>query len=291
MSSWYKVDITIVDEAVEPLSGGLIELSPSGVQIETLEEHGDMSVLTVYQSADVLLDDLRLSIAELLDRISASGFNTSSSSVSITSITDKDWTENYKQFFSTIRIGRVLVKPSWENIGFFPGDIVVRLDPGLAFGTGSHSTTEGCIYSLQHVIEGGETVYDIGTGSGVLAIVAAKLGANRVIAIDNDPVAIGVARENALDNGVEERIEFHIADIAEFGGVSADIVVANLTAPAIVSILPLIVENVDGFKKFIASGITDEQKDGVVFALEEHGFSVEKSFEKNKWATLVAGRG
>ncbi|MBI4733900.1 MAG: 50S ribosomal protein L11 methyltransferase [Rubrobacteridae bacterium] len=144
---------------------------------------------------------------------------------------------------------------------------------------------------MQDVIKGDETVLDIGTGSGILAVVAAKIGASQVIAIDNDPVAIDVAIENAVENRVESNIRFETADIKDFKCDAADIVVANITAPVIVSMLPDLVANVENIKTLIAAGTMCEQKDSVVEALANNGFSIENEIERNNWITLVGRRG
>ncbi|MBI4733563.1 MAG: 50S ribosomal protein L11 methyltransferase [Rubrobacteridae bacterium] len=288
MSDWYKVEITVDKDVMEPLTYELLTLSRAGAQIEDCD---DYSKVTIYPSDTFSQEELNASINKIFGGISASGFDISTSDIAISKITDENWAENHKQFFHQMRVGRLLIKPSWEGAGKPTEEIIIELDPGLAFGTGSHPTTEGCLYVLQGIIKGGETVFDIGTGSGILAIAAVKLGADRVIAIDNDPIAIGVAQENAVNNKTDSKIEFRVADIAEFGKIQTDIIVANITAPVIIKILPQIMDSVTGFKHFIASGITSEQKDEVIIALNSNGLVVNKLFEKNQWVTLVCSCG
>jgi ribosomal protein L11 methyltransferase len=141
---------------------------------------------------------------------------------------------------------------------------------------------------MQDVIKGGETVLDVGTGSGILAIAAAKLGTAHVIAIDNDPIAIDVARENAVDNEVDKYIDLRVCEIGTLGLIQAEIVVANITAPVIVSIIPDIISNVSGLEFMIVAGIMSEQKGFVVDALTGHGFSITRTFEKNNWVSMIA---
>jgi ribosomal protein L11 methyltransferase len=317
VSNWYRVDVTVNDEAVEPMCGGLFELSPSGFQIEPAGNGGyssqgqathketcetqapqtqvsdgqatqSMSTITFYLPQDASLEDVRTRISSITVELIRLGFDMTGTKVDFTLISDEDWAENYKQFFNTVRIGHVLIKPSWEDEDTLPGDVVVQLDPGLAFGTGSHPTTEGCILLMQDVIKGGETVLDVGTGSGILAIAAVKLGAARVIAIDNDPIAIDVARENAMENGVDKDIDLRVSEIATLGRIQAEVVVANITAPVIVSIIPDIINNVSGLKDMIVAGIMGEQKDFVVDALVKNGFSITRTFEKNNWVSMIA---
>ncbi|MBI4733901.1 MAG: 50S ribosomal protein L11 methyltransferase [Rubrobacteridae bacterium] len=145
MSNWYRVKITVSNEAVEPMSGGLFEFSASGVQIESTNHARGSAVLIVYLPDETSIEDIRLSMMGLIDRVSASGFDTTDARLDIEPVGDENWIENYKRFFSPLKIGRVMIKPSWEDVASHPDEIVVQLDPGLAFGTGSHPTTEGCV--------------------------------------------------------------------------------------------------------------------------------------------------
>lgn len=286
--NWRKVDVTIAREAVEALSSTLLDITPTGIQIE---EGEGVTTLTIYPPDSLPVEDIRATIDNALAAINAQGLNTGPATVEISLIGDEDWAENYKKFFKPIRIGRILIKPSWEEVADADTGVIIELDPGMAFGTGSHPTTEGCLRFLQDVIKGGETVFDLGTGSGILAIAAAKLGASRVIAIDNDDVAIAAAEENAVKNNVADKIDFTVADFASFEPVNASIVVANITAPLIIDFLPSILEKIRGLTTLIASGITAGQKQDVIDALEKNGFIVEDAFEEREWVTLVSRRG
>ena len=267
------------------LSAAMLDLSPSGIQVD---EQGRNMLITAYIPDSSFIDDARLTVQDALLAAASQGLQTGPGLITVTSITDEDWVENYKKHFKPIRIGRFLIKPSWEAVEASPGDLVIRLDPGLAFGTGSHPTTEGCLIFLQEFMTGGETVFDLGTGSGILSIAAAKLGTRRVIAIDNDPQAITVARENAEKNGVADKIEFSVADFAAISTIGADLMVANLTAPLIIDFLEDIPGKVQGLKILIASGIMVEQRAGVIRALGKAGFTVEEILTKGEWVSLVS---
>jgi len=283
--NWLKVEVLVHPEAAEVLSAAMLDLSPSGIQVD---EQGRNMLITAYIPDSSFIDDARLTVQDALLAAASQGLQTGPGLITVTSITDEDWVENYKKHFKPIRIGRFLIKPSWEAVEASPGDLVIRLDPGLAFGTGSHPTTEGCLIFLQEFMTGGETVFDLGTGSGILSIAAAKLGARRVIAIDNDPQAITVARENAEKNGVADKIEFSVADFAAISTIGADLMVANLTAPLIIDFLEDIPGKVQGLKILIASGIMVEQRAGVIRALGKAGFTVEEILTKGEWVSLVS---
>ncbi|MHB8841624.1 MAG: 50S ribosomal protein L11 methyltransferase [Candidatus Aquicultor sp.] len=283
--NWLKVEVLVHPEAVEVLSAAMLDLSPSGIQ---LDEQGRNTLVTAYIPDSSFIDDARLTVQGALLAAASHGLQTGPGLITVTSITDEDWVENYKKHFKPIRIGRFLIKPSWETIEASPGELVIQLDPGLAFGTGSHPTTEGCLIFLQEFMSGGETVFDLGTGSGILSIAAAKLGAKRVISVDSDPQAITVAGENAQLNGVADVIEFAVADFAAMSPISADLMVANLTAPLIIDFLEDIPDKVQGLKVFIASGITVEQRAGVIRALGKAGFTVEEILTKGEWISLVS---
>ena len=283
--NWLKVEVLVHPEAAEVLSAAMLDLSPSGIRVD---EQGRNMLITAYIPDSSFIDDARLTVQDTLLTAASQGLQTGPGLITVTSITDEDWVENYKKHFKPIRIGRFLIKPSWEAVEASPGDLVIRLDPGLAFGTGSHPTTEGCLIFLQEFMTGGETVFDLGTGSGILSIAAAKLGARRVIAIDNDPQAITVARENAEKNGVADKIEFSVADFAAISPIGADLMVANLTAPLIIDFLEDIPGKVQGLKILIASGIMVEQRAGVIRALGKAGFTVEEILTKGEWVSLVS---
>jgi len=286
--NWLKVEVTVSSEASEALSETMLLISPSGVQISEVD---GLTILTIYAPDTQSVEDVKSTIKTALDRIAAQGLEIEPALISVTPITDEDWIETYRKFFKPIKIGRLLVLPSWEDVEIKPGDIVIRLDPGLAFGTGNHPTTEGCLTFLEKYVSPGDIVFDLGTGSGILAIAAAKLGAIRVAAIDNDEEAINVAQENAALNGASDKIVFKVSDFIDLKPLEVDVLVANLTAPVIIELLPYIKHKLIGLRLFIASGIMDWQKDGVLEALEDNGFIFEEVLEKGEWVTIVSRLG
>ena len=284
---WLKVDIKTTPEAVEALNETLLALSPSGFVIGDEEE--DVTA-TVFLAGTISPESARATLEHALDNAHASGLSVRPATIDFSFINDEDWVDNYRKFFHVIRIGKLVIKPSWEDAGLNPGEVAVELDPGLAFGTGAHPTTAGCLHFIQEIIAGGEVVFDLGTGSGILAIAAAKLGSSRVIAIDDDAEAIEVAVNNARHNGVDSRIDFIISDFSDIEPTEIDILVANLTAPLIIRLMPEFAQRLVGLKIVISSGIMRSQLADVAAALGENGYKVEKTFEEGDWVSVVSRR-
>ena len=207
------------------------------------------------------------------------------------SVKEEDWANNWKQYYKPTRIGdNIVIKPEWEDYEAGENDLVIRMDPGMAFGTGSHETTSMCIVNLEKYVNKDSTVFDIGCGSGILGIVAAKLGAKDVVGIDIDAVAVKVAKENISKNGVDKvmvAMEGNLADDMD-KDKKADIVVANIIADIIV----ILAKDVKSFLKeggiFISSGIILAKIDEVVASLEENGFEIVSVEKKGEWACVIA---
>ena len=202
-------------------------------------------------------------------------------------VQDADWENNWKQFYKPMEIGkRLLVIPEWEQAGA-PDRVELRLNPGLTFGTGSHATTRLCLQALDAHISGGERVLDIGTGSGILAIAALKLGAASAEGVDIDPVAVRTAGENAALNGVQDKLTVLVGDLSDKASGTYDIITANIVANAILSLAPAVPGLMAEDATFIASGIIDSRKDEVIAALEAAGLAVLEVKEKRGWECIV----
>lgn len=212
-------------------------------------------------------------------------------SITETEVAAEDWATTWKAFFKTEKIGtRLVIKPSWEKYQPAEGEVVVELDPGMAFGTGSHATTAMCIRALEKVVFPGCRVLDVGTGSGVLAVSAAKLGAGQVLALDLDPVSIDAAKDNVLQNGVERQVTVSQGDL--LSGVSGeyDGIVANIIADVIIRLAPQAAGILRAGGFLIASGIIRERLGDVVQGLQSNGFQVEEITEEGEWAAMIARR-
>lgn len=211
--------------------------------------------------------------------------------VSVTVLDDQDWLEGWKQYFSPLAISpRLAVVPSWETYHPTPGQATITLDPGMAFGTGTHGTTYTCLQALAATLTPGMAVCDIGTGSGILAIGAVKLGAGRVVATDNDDLAIRVARDNAVHNGVAAQVDFRVADLLDGVEGPFDLLLANILAPVILQLAPALARVLPPGGRCISSGYLTSQEAEIRAALEDAGHVIEDRYAREDWVTLVSRR-
>ncbi len=201
----------------------------------------------------------------------------------------EDWENAWKEYFKPLRTGeRLVVIPSWENYDLQPGDLPLYLDPGMAFGTGSHATTGLCLRWLEKLVKPGHSVLDVGTGSGILAIAAARLGAERITAIDIDPVAVQVAKENVAKNEVAVDVSLNTLDQVDPDAV--DLVIANIIASVIIDLLPEVAARMKAGGRFLASGIIAEKKQQVLNAMTETWMLPLEVREENGWVAILATR-
>ena len=202
---------------------------------------------------------------------------------------EENWADSWKKYFKPIHLGRVTIVPAWESYNPSENEVIISIDPGMAFGTGTHETTRLVMKIMQDVIKGGERVLDVGCGSGILSICASKLGAKSCNAYDIDPVAVKVTKENALSSGCSN-IKAGVSDllagverIAEGYGVC----VANIVAEIIIRMLPDIKSYLAAGAPIILSGIVKEKEADVRKAAEEYGFSILRSEYENDWVALL----
>ena len=204
------------------------------------------------------------------------------------SLKEEDWATAWKAYFKPIRIGRhFLIKPSWEQVDLLADDILLELDPGMAFGTGTHPTTTLCLRTLEDLIKPGQTVFDLGTGSGILAIAAAKLGAE-VEAVDLDSVAVKVAQENVDLNHVGDQVRVLRGDLGTVLKGQADVVIANIIADVILMLLPDLKRILRPEGEFLASGIIEHRADDVEVGLKEAGFEIVERVLDEGWILFRA---
>ncbi len=205
-------------------------------------------------------------------------------------LAEDDWANAWKKHYHVLRIGqRIVVRPSWQEHERQPDEVVIELDPGMAFGTGLHPTTRLCLQALEEHLKPGAKVLDLGTGSGILAIAAAKLGAGSVLALDNDPVAVKAARSNVQSNGVQNlvAVEHGSLDKATEG---FDLVLVNILARVIIELADQgLADRVRPTGLLIAAGIIEEQEAEVAAALREHGLEIVERRQEKDWVTLVGG--
>lgn len=304
---WAEVSIDTSHEAMDLVSEILQELGAGGVVIEDpallneyirsglwdytdLKESDETEVVTVkaYWAMDDALEGKLQNLAARLAALTANGVDKGAGTVSWRAVADEDWSETWKEFFHTEKIGeRTVIKPTWEDYEAKAEEIVVELDPGAAFGTGQHTTTALCIRALETLVKPGMTVFDVGTGSGVLSIVAAKLGAGRVEAVDFDPVAVRIAAENVRQNGVANVVRTGQSDLLKSVEGKADLIIANIIADIIVRLFGEVKESLAAGALMLLSGIIEDRLHDVTKAAARHGFHVERIEEEKGWAAVI----
>ena len=203
---------------------------------------------------------------------------------------DEDWQNSWKSHFRILRIGkRLVIKPTWLELEPGPDDIVIELDPGIAFGTGYHPTTDTCLQALEQHITSGMTVLDLGTGSGILTIAAIKLGAGQVTALDIDSQAVSAARRNFRRCGFSTQVTLGQGSVphATARAGQFDLAVANISARGVADRCPFILAALKPGALFIASGLLDTQKGEVASAVEPLGFTLVSEWPQEEWVTLL----
>ena len=204
-------------------------------------------------------------------------------------ISEEEWENNWKQFFKCTEIGeRLCICPSWEEYNNQSGRVVLNIDPGAAFGTGTHATTSMCLQALEQLVTPDMTVLDIGSGSGILSIAAILLGAKDVVGVDIDPVAVKVARENAALNGVSNKAKYILGNLDEEITDTYDIVVANIVADAIIALSDSAKRRMNKDGWFLCSGIIDIRADEVEAALISRGYKIVNKMVNNNWVAFLA---
>lgn len=345
---WHEITIHTRDEVVELIADAFHEMGAGGVVIEesgSLNKQRDTSLGQWYelplndipegeaivQAYFAETENAAALVNELMERVrfvrEELGYDTGPAEVKTRLVDEEDWANNWKQYYKPLRISqRLTIKPTWETYEpEDPEELIIELDPGMAFGTGTHPTTSLCLRTLEREVAPGDDVIDVGTGSGVLAIAAAKLGARRVLALDLDPVAVSSAAENVRLNGLADRIAVVQSDLlgvlrgteaiaepwtadpgsggaqpdgrgGETGGKVRDLgvrlpvrlVVANILAEIILLFIRDVYEMLQPGGIYIASGIFKNKEDEVERGLLEAGFDIVRKERDQDWIAFVA---
>ena len=206
--------------------------------------------------------------------------------LSMQGVREEDWAENWKQYYKPFRIGsHMVVKPTWEPWEEQPGDLIIEIDPGMAFGTGTHETTAMCVSLIEKYYQGG-SLLDVGTGSGILAIAAARLGAKDIVAVDIDPDAVRVAKENVTHNGLDSAVKVQEGDLLQGLSRQFDLAVANILAPVICMLAGPLKKHLKPNGRFICSGIIADAEDDVRQALLGERYVIDEVCHRGDWVAF-----
>jgi ribosomal protein L11 methyltransferase len=307
--TWIEVRVITKSEALEPVSGIFYSLDCKGVAIEdpndilereqgpltwdfadinVLEHKGKVAVVKGYFAEEDNIDDVITYVNKRLIELKEMGIDLGEGRVEHEKMHEEDWANTWKQYYKPSKVGeKIVVKPIWEEYAPKDGELVVDLDPGMAFGTGTHETTRMCIQALERYVKEDSTVFDVGCGSGILAIAAAKLGSKLAIGVDLDPVAVESSIENVKYNNLNN-IEILHGNLVEVIDSKADIVVANILAEIICILADDVKRVIKEGGIFITSGIIHDRVDMVCEKLEATGFEVVEKNKDGEWNCIVA---
>ncbi|WP_433743234.1 50S ribosomal protein L11 methyltransferase [Falsibacillus pallidus] len=307
---WSEISIHTTNEAVEPISNILHEAGASGVVIEDpfeLEKEREDQFGEIYQlnpddypeegvivkaylPVNSFLGETVDEIKQAITNLALFNIDIGLNHVTISEVNEEEWATAWKKYYNPVKISeKFTIVPTWEEYQPVNSDeLIIELDPGMAFGTGTHPTTVMCIQALERTVKKGDQVIDVGTGSGVLSIAAAMLGAEKVTALDLDEVAVNSARLNIKLNKVHD-----IASVAQnnlLNGINqqVDVVVANILAEVILLFTEDAAAAVKPGGYFITSGIIGQKKQMVKDALESAGFTIEETMLMEDWVAIIA---
>lgn len=279
---WAEIEIEATESAVDAVGDILNSAGCSGFVVR------DAIVPTTvagYLPVDDRLEDRILHAKDALSQLSSFGVDGASDELTIRYVEEADWANAWKAYYKPIEIGRkLIVCPPWEDLPEGNERLAIIIDPGMAFGTGSHPTTQLCLAALEDYIVPGMRVADVGTGSGILAIAAAKLGAGPIVATDNDPLAVSIAAENIAENHVDVATQ-----TAEPTG-TFDLIVANILADVVIDYADRFAEWIRPGGTLIASGIIDARESDVRLSVECAGFTPLETQSSGEWVALVFRR-
>ena len=304
MNTWQELTITVSREAEEVVSNILIDLGSQGVAIDDsadylgqVDQYGELFPeveqservrITGYYPDSVDIEDIAAQANERLAELDGFGLETGDIELTRQELAEEDWADNWKKYFEPDRITHDLtIVPSWTDYEVTTGEKIIKLDPGMAFGTGTHPTTKMSLFALEQVLRGGETVLDVGTGSGVLSIASSLLGAKEIFAYDLDDVAVRVAQENIALNAGTENIHVAAGDLLKGVDIEADVIVANILADILVNLTDDAYRLLKDEGYLIMSGIISEKWDLVRESAEAAGFFLETHMIQGEWNACV----
>ena len=301
VTDWTQIRVTVRLQDLDSLTAVMSMIS-NNLQIEDYSDidlktcYGDLideailnadktvASVSVYLPAERSVSE---AMAFLRERLSAASIEPIK--VETVGVREEDWANSWKEYYKPLRIGkRLVIVPAWEKYDAAPDDLIVRMDPGMAFGTGTHETTRLVIELLEKYTKEGCRMLDVGTGSGILAICASKLGAGECFAYDIDPMAVRVANENIKDSGLTN-IRCEVSDLLRQADRSRpyDLICANLVADIIIRMIPDLAPFMDEHTVLLASGIILSRSEDVISCFEKYGYEIVEMPVENDWCALA----
>ncbi|MGR6115596.1 50S ribosomal protein L11 methyltransferase [Aeribacillus composti] len=307
---WSEISIHTTEEAVEPISNILHEAGAGGVVIEDPydlikereDQYGEIYqldpedypdegvIIKAYLPVNSFLGETVEGIKERINNLLLYDIDLGRNHITISEVNEEEWATAWKKYYRPVKVSKKFtIVPTWEL--YEPAhtdELIIELDPGMAFGTGTHPTTVLCIQALEKKVQKGNVVIDVGTGSGVLSIASALLGADKVIALDLDPVAVDSARLNVKLNKVQHLVQVKQNNLLDDIDVKANVIVANILAEVILRFVRDAHERLENSGYFITSGIIQNKKHEVEQALIEAGFTIEETMTMEDWVAFIA---
>lgn len=304
MKDYYEISVNINPAAIELVTDVFFEQFECEGVIQAEEKYKDLELIEttnniakgyiLFEEEKFAPLDIQKIFYNAREDLIEKGFSEEelgSWSIDAKKVVNQDWSKKWKEHWKPTRASEhIVICPSWEDYALKKDEILIHLDPGSAFGTGTHATTQLCIQAIEKYVKDGDFVADIGTGSGILAIAAIKCGASRAVGIDNDPLVIDVAIDNAQVNNVLSKIEFEhktADELLKNHSSEFDFVAANILH----NVLAEIMEDLKGLMKngayMVLSGILDEKKQVVYDAIEKHGLCIVETLKQENWIAIV----
>lgn len=307
---WSEISVHTTNEAIEPIANILHEAGASGVviedpselikerknkfgetyQLDPLDFPDEGVIIKAYLLNNHLLEQTLTDIKKAIDRLTRFHIDIGKNKVTLNEVNEEDWATAWKKYYHPVKVSNTItIVPTWEQ--YEPAnneELIIELDPGMAFGTGTHPTTTMCVQALEKTVKNSDFVIDVGTGSGILSIAAAKLGAKQVTAYDLDEVAVSAAKQNIALNHVQQHVTVYQNNLLDDVNEQADIVIANILADVIIRLVnnAAITVKQDGY--FITSGIIQQKQKDVQQAIETAGFMVIEVMRVEDWVTIIA---
>lgn len=306
---WFEIKIHIDSMSVEAVTNMLYEVGAEGIVIEDPNDvifsqsyKGDWDYVDekVYDfqeteaivkgyCSDIEVDEIQNNLQEKVDALESFGLAKGSGKIEVEEVVDDNWAHEWKKYFKPLKIGEhIVIKPTWEDYEITGDEMIIEMDPGSAFGSGTHETTSMCVAFIDKHIQNGDRVFDIGCGTGILGISAAKLGASQVLCGDIDELAVIATHENIQLNKVSDIVSVSQGDLTEVFDGKADMVIANIIADVII----MLAKDVPNYLKsggiFIASGIIHDKLEAVKLAIRAEGFTILEVRTEGEWNAIVA---